>query len=86
MHSSLPLHLIFTSFFSSQRNEGGKKKTSPSPQLPPLPSKLPGLRRQRTRAYEGSPGGQVVKKQSSNAGVAGLIPGQGTKIPHAEGN
>ena len=27
----------------------------------------------------------MVKKQSSNAGVTGLIPGQGSKIPHAAG-
>ena len=31
------------------------------------------------------PGGPVVKNPSSNAGDAGSIPGQGTKIPHAEG-
>ena len=29
------------------------------------------------------PGGSVVKNLPSNAGDAGLIPGQGTKIPHA---
>ena len=29
------------------------------------------------------PGGPVVKTSPSNAGGAGLIPGQGTKIPHA---
>ena len=29
------------------------------------------------------PGGPVVNILTSNAGVAGLIPGQGTKIPHA---
>ena len=29
------------------------------------------------------PGGPVVKNPPSNAGDAGLIPGQGTKIPHA---
>ena len=28
------------------------------------------------------PGGLVVKNPPSNAGDAGLIPGQGTKIPH----
>ena len=33
----------------------------------------------------GFPGGPVVKNPSSNAGDAGLIPGQGTKIPHAAG-
>ena len=31
------------------------------------------------------PGGPVVKNPPSNAGDAGLIPGQGTKIPHAMG-
>ena len=31
------------------------------------------------------PGGQVVKNLLSNAGDTGLIPGQGTKIPHAAG-
>ena len=31
------------------------------------------------------PGGPVVKNPPSNAGDAGLIPGQGTKIPHAAG-
>ena len=28
------------------------------------------------------PGGPVVKTSPSNAGGAGLIPGQGAKIPH----
>ena len=31
------------------------------------------------------PGGPVVKNLPSNAGDAGLIPGWGTKIPHAVG-
>ena len=31
------------------------------------------------------PGGPVVKNLTSNAGDAGSIPGQGTKIPHAVG-
>ena len=31
------------------------------------------------------PGGPVVKNPPSNAGDVGLIPGQGTKIPHAAG-
>ena len=31
------------------------------------------------------PGGPVVKNPPCNAGDAGLIPGQGTKIPHAAG-
>ena len=31
------------------------------------------------------PGGPVVKNPSCNAGDAGSIPGQGTKIPHATG-
>ena len=30
------------------------------------------------------PGGPVVKNPPSNAGDAGSIPGQGTKIPHAK--
>ena len=29
------------------------------------------------------PGSPMVKTLPSNAGAAGLIPGQGTKIPHA---
>ena len=29
------------------------------------------------------PGGRVVKNPPCNAGDVGLIPGQGTKIPHA---
>ena len=32
---------------------------------------------------EDFPGDPVVKTPPSNAGGAGLIPGQGTKIPHA---
>ena len=31
------------------------------------------------------PGGLVVKNPSFNAGDMGLIPGQGTEIPHALG-
>ena len=31
------------------------------------------------------PGGPVVQNPPYNAGDAGLIPGQGTKIPHAAG-
>ena len=31
------------------------------------------------------PGGPVIKSLPSNAGGAGLIPGWGTKIPHAMG-
>ena len=31
------------------------------------------------------PGSPVVKSLSSNAGDTGSIPGQGTKIPHIEG-
>ena len=31
------------------------------------------------------PGGPVVKNPPSNAGDEGLIPGPGTKIPHAAG-
>ena len=31
------------------------------------------------------PGGPVVKNLPGNAGDAGSIPGQGTKIPHAAG-
>ena len=34
------------------------------------------------RAFPGDPG---VKNLPSNAGDVGLIPGQGTKIPHAAG-
>ena len=36
----------------------------------------------RTRDF---PGGPMVKNPPSNAGDAGSIPGQGTKIPHAMG-
>ena len=36
-------------------------------------------------AEEDFPGGPVVKNLSSNAGDVGLIPGWGTKIPHALG-
>ena len=32
------------------------------------------------------PGGPVVETSSSNPGVAGLIPGWGTKIPHTSKN
>ena len=31
------------------------------------------------------PGGPMVKNPPSNAGDVGLIPSQGTKIPHATG-
>ena len=34
----------------------------------------------------GFPGGPVVETSSSNPGVAGLIPGWGTKIPHTSKN
>ena len=36
-------------------------------------------------AYSNFSGGPVVKNLPSNAGDAGSIPGQGTKIPHAAG-
>ena len=35
------------------------------------------------RVYGDFPGGPVVKNPSANAGDVGLIPGQGTRIPHA---
>ena len=35
--------------------------------------------------YRDFPGGPVVKNPPSNAGDAGLIPGQGTKTPHTAG-
>ena len=35
------------------------------------------------KMYRDFPGGPVVKTSPSNAGGAGSIPGQGTKIPHA---
>ena len=35
--------------------------------------------------YRDFPGGPVVKNPPSNAGDVGLIPGGGTKIPHAAG-
>ena len=34
---------------------------------------------------QGLPGGPVVKNSPCNAGDWGLIPGQGTKIPHPAG-
>ena len=34
---------------------------------------------------QGLPGGPGVKNPPCNAGDTGLIPGQGTKIPHAKG-
>ena len=43
----------------------------------PQPSKM--------KQYQDFPGGPVVKNSRSNAGDAGLIPGRGTKIPHAAG-
>ena len=39
----------------------------------------------RNFIYWDFPGGPVVKNPSCNARDAGLIPGQGTKIPHAAG-
>ena len=39
----------------------------------------------KERLFWDSPGGPVVKNPPSNAGDSGLIPGQGTKIPHAVG-
>ena len=35
--------------------------------------------------YRDFPGGPVVKNPPYNVGYSGLIPGQGTKIPHAVG-
>ena len=35
------------------------------------------------KAWKDLPGGPVVKTSSSNVGGAGLIPGQGARIPHA---
>ena len=40
------------------------------------------LKRNEIRDF---PGGPMVKNLPSNAGDVGLIPGQGTKIPHATG-
>ena len=37
------------------------------------------------KKYKNFPGGPVVKNLPSNAGDVSLIPGQGTKIPHAAG-
>ena len=34
---------------------------------------------------QGFPGGAVVENPPANAGDTGLIPGQGTKIPHTTG-
>ena len=39
----------------------------------------------KIRAMRDFPGGPVVKNTPSNAGDAGSIPGQRTKIPHATG-
>ena len=44
------------------------------------------LRESISKIHEGDfPGGPVVKNPPSNAGDAGLIPGRGTRIPHASG-
>ena len=37
------------------------------------------------RVYRGFPSSPVVKNPTSNVGHSGLIPDQGTKIPHAMG-
>ena len=37
------------------------------------------------KTFRNFPCGSVVKNRPSNAGSAGLIPGRGTKIPHAMG-
>ena len=37
------------------------------------------------KSFGDFPGGPVVKNPPSNAADAGMIPGQGTKIPHAVG-
>ena len=39
----------------------------------------------KTQHFGDFPGGPVVKNPPYNAGDVGLIPGQGTKIPHATG-
>ena len=36
--------------------------------------------------YQDFPGGSVVEILPSNVGAVGLIPGRGTKIPHALGS
>ena len=41
------------------------------------------IRLYRTGIWGDFPGGPVVKNPPCDAGVKGLIPGQGTKIPHA---
>ena len=41
------------------------------------------IRRNQKFVSRDSPDGPVVRTLSSNAGGAGLIPGQGAKIPHA---
>ena len=51
----------------------------------PISLGLAGLRPTETLSFWGFPGGPVVKNPPSNAGDAGLIPGRGTKIPHAAG-
>ena len=38
---------------------------------------------QKVRQDGDFPGGPVVKTLPSNAGIAGLTPGQGARIPHA---
>ena len=43
------------------------------------------MKKLKTRFMRYLPGGPVVKNPSCNAGDAGLIPGCGTKIPHAVG-
>ena len=46
---------------------------------------LGGKRKYQNSHFWDFPGGPVVKNLLSNAGDAGLIPGGGTKIPHAAG-
>ena len=43
------------------------------------------MTRWKLAVFRDFPGGPVVKNPPSNAGDAGLIPGQGTKLPHATG-
>ena len=46
---------------------------------------FPGSPVVKTQCFRDLPGGPVVKNPPYNAGDTGLIPGQGTKIPHAAG-
>ena len=57
--------------------EAGEREAGESCELLPPRASSP-----KTRGVSGGP---VVKTSPANTGVAGLIPGQGTIVPHASG-